>query len=225
MYQVIGEDTEGSFQVQRRYKEFRLLRQFLSDRFPGMYVPPIPPKKATGNKNDEFIEARCFYLNMFFKQMVRIPYLLESEELNNFIRPSNDVSKALTFMPKMSNQKLLERLTEYYTVEYPKGELNFEDSNDLTAAFNLKINDFGYQCRKNIQFLGKFKETVDKMRENFDGEWASDTRLNQFFFDYEKSVLTNYLLGIQNKDDDEKQSEQDNSQRQSKDQRSIIDSE
>jgi hypothetical protein len=46
-----------------------------------MYVPPIPPKKKMGNTSQEFIEARCFYLNMFFKQLVRCPYLLESEEL------------------------------------------------------------------------------------------------------------------------------------------------
>ena len=75
----------------------------MSERFPGMYVPPIPPKKTMGNKDQDFIEARCFYLNMFYKQMVRCPYLLESDELANFIRPQKEVTRALTYMPKMSN--------------------------------------------------------------------------------------------------------------------------
>jgi hypothetical protein len=32
-----------------------------------MYIPPIPSKKAIGNKNNAFIEERCFMLNMFIK--------------------------------------------------------------------------------------------------------------------------------------------------------------
>jgi len=81
VYTVLGEDANGRFEIQRRFKEFYLLRNVLSQRHPGLYVPPVPPKKKMGNTNQEFIEARCFYLNMFFKQLVRCPYLLESEEL------------------------------------------------------------------------------------------------------------------------------------------------
>ena len=29
----------------RRYKEFNLLRDVLKERFPGLYIPPMPPKK------------------------------------------------------------------------------------------------------------------------------------------------------------------------------------
>ena len=60
------------------------------------------------------------------------------------------------------------------------------------------------------------------MQQQFDGEWGSDSRLNAFFFDYEKSVLTNYLLSLQNKEDEE---EKQNKQMKSKDQKTIIDSE
>lgn len=41
-----GMDNEGQFEVFRRYKEFHLLRNVLVQRFPGLYVPPIPPKKT-----------------------------------------------------------------------------------------------------------------------------------------------------------------------------------
>lgn len=102
VYTVIGRDRNGPFEIQRRFKEFNLLRQVLSQRNIGLYVPPIPPKKKVGNTSQEFIEARCFYLNMFFKQLVRCPYLLESEELQLFIRPHMDVERALTYLPKLS---------------------------------------------------------------------------------------------------------------------------
>ena len=53
---------------------------------------------------------------MFFKQLVRCPYLQESEELKLFVRPQQQVHRSLTFIPKMSNQKLLEKLTPYYSI-------------------------------------------------------------------------------------------------------------
>lgn len=46
VYTVFGVDKEGPFEVQRRFKEFYLLRQVLVTRFLGLYVPPIPPKKT-----------------------------------------------------------------------------------------------------------------------------------------------------------------------------------
>jgi hypothetical protein len=39
-------DSEGMFEIARRYKEFNLLRTVLVERFPGLYVPPIPHKKS-----------------------------------------------------------------------------------------------------------------------------------------------------------------------------------
>jgi hypothetical protein len=48
------------------------------------------------------VEERCHLLNMFIKQLVRCPYLLESEELKLFIRPHIDLEKALTLLPKLS---------------------------------------------------------------------------------------------------------------------------
>ena len=117
VYTISGTDHHGPFQEQRRYKEVRLLRQVLVERFPAMYVPPIPPKKSMGNKDRAFIEDRCFFLNMFFKQMVRCPYLLESEEFALFLRPNNvTVTRALTYLPKLTSKKLHDRLEMYYKV-------------------------------------------------------------------------------------------------------------
>lgn len=45
IYTVIGTDENGDYQIQRRYKEFYLLRTALLQRFSGFYVPPIPGKR------------------------------------------------------------------------------------------------------------------------------------------------------------------------------------
>lgn len=45
-YLVTGVDPHGQFQVRRRFREFLLLRNKLVERFLGIYVPPIPSKRA-----------------------------------------------------------------------------------------------------------------------------------------------------------------------------------
>jgi len=43
-YTVVGHDRLGRFEIFRRYSDFAVLRELFVDRFPGMYVPPVPPK-------------------------------------------------------------------------------------------------------------------------------------------------------------------------------------
>jgi hypothetical protein len=49
VYTIFGEDSQGRFEIQRRFREFYLLRNVLYQRHPGLYVPPTPPKRKTGN--------------------------------------------------------------------------------------------------------------------------------------------------------------------------------
>lgn len=45
-YTITGEDIKGSFEAQRRYKEFNALQVLLNLQWPGCFVPQIPAKKA-----------------------------------------------------------------------------------------------------------------------------------------------------------------------------------
>ena len=83
--------------------------------------------------------------------MVRCPYLYESEELKLFLRPTMDVERALTYLPKLNNQKLLEKITPFYSM---MGDI---DSRHL-QPLNLQINEFCLQCKRNLNFMEKFKE-------------------------------------------------------------------
>ena len=87
VYTITGQDNEGTFEVFRRYKEFDIFRTVLIARFPGLYVPPIPPKKAMDKTDKRVVEERSQLLNLFIKQLVRCPYLYDSEEFHLFIRP------------------------------------------------------------------------------------------------------------------------------------------
>jgi PX domain len=45
VYKMSGKDHLGEFEGFRRYSHFNLFREILITRFPGLYIPPMPPKK------------------------------------------------------------------------------------------------------------------------------------------------------------------------------------
>jgi hypothetical protein len=88
LYVVRGVDFQGRFEILRRFSDFWALRTSFVDRFPGLYIPPLPGKQKLGNKKAEFVDERCFLLNMFIRQLARCPYLAESQEFFIFVRPT-----------------------------------------------------------------------------------------------------------------------------------------
>lgn len=46
MYEVCGYDREGDFKEMKRYSDFDKLRKVLISRWPGFFIPAIPPKQS-----------------------------------------------------------------------------------------------------------------------------------------------------------------------------------
>jgi len=102
-YTVTGVDSEGKFEVQRRYKEFDALRLALLDRWPGCYVPAIPEKQMTGDKEDAFVEQRRSLLERFMRECGKYEYLLESKEFKIFTRGGQgEIDGVLKTLPKQT---------------------------------------------------------------------------------------------------------------------------
>lgn len=68
-YEVKGTDEDGPFEGRRRYNDFFHLRQVMLVRWPGVFIPPIPPKKNFGNKEDSFLSERMVFLERFLKKI------------------------------------------------------------------------------------------------------------------------------------------------------------
>ncbi len=68
-YRVSGVDpkTNKPFSVMRRLRHFYALRECLVYKYPALYIPPLPRKKAVNNLADETIQLRVFLLNRFIK--------------------------------------------------------------------------------------------------------------------------------------------------------------
>ena len=44
-----GSDKNGDYESFRRYSEFLTARTILVNRWPGVYIPPLPPKQTVVN--------------------------------------------------------------------------------------------------------------------------------------------------------------------------------
>ena len=75
-YEITGYDMKGDFQMRKRYSDFYMLRQALRERWPGYYIPAIPPKKAIGNLEVDFIRNRMMHLDNFLKQLGQFEFLV-----------------------------------------------------------------------------------------------------------------------------------------------------
>lgn len=80
-YRIKGHDSLGDIDVTRRYKEFFLFREVMYQRYPGIFIPPIPPKQATGNQKENFVEERMYFLDQFLRKIARTYYLAKSPEV------------------------------------------------------------------------------------------------------------------------------------------------
>jgi hypothetical protein len=80
--------------VKRRFSEFLLLRESLTQSYQGVFVPPVPAKTYAAN-TDRKIAERKFMLNRFIKELVKNPILLESPEFGLFMNPVNDFKDAI----------------------------------------------------------------------------------------------------------------------------------
>lgn len=86
----------------------------LEERWPGVPIPNLPPKKAIGNKDVKFINERRFYLERFLKKISPFDFILDSQEFLLFSRPKQggDIEKMLGALPRLTGSQLVEKYEE-----------------------------------------------------------------------------------------------------------------
>lgn len=94
-YTVTGQDSQGKFEVIRRYNEFHILHVTLTSRWPGCFIPCIPEKQILGDKEDGFIEERRSLLDRFIRECAKFEFILESQEFKIFARQTGEVGDSL----------------------------------------------------------------------------------------------------------------------------------
>jgi hypothetical protein len=72
--------------VERRYSDFVWFSERLAIFYPGIIIPPLPPKNSLGRFGDRFVEARRVALEKFINKVVKHKRLGSFSDLETFVR-------------------------------------------------------------------------------------------------------------------------------------------
>ena len=181
--QYTMDGTDITEPLTRRYSDFFSLYEKLLQRWPGIYIPRVPPKKITGNMDPSVIRTRMRLLNRFCLNLSNIEYLYKAEETNIFRNNIPDVANAINKLPELSLSEILTRMKEAFP-EYNEnydiivGKSKFETFETFLTA-----------CEKKI---GEFKSSVDSASEKRDADKKHFLELVKGFTNYEKDNMMIY---------------------------------
>ncbi|CAD8056925.1 unnamed protein product [Paramecium sonneborni] len=185
VYTIKGMDKNGQFDIQRRFSDFKTIRSFLLTKWPGCYIPPVPPRKAFGNLEQQFIDERRLMLEDFLKKIATLKYLWYSEEFQVFLKTPGEIEKALLSVPKITNEEIINKYQDAFS-DLSGREINRE--------IIQKINDFKAYIQKISPMVQNFKQIAKNIAEAKSSFQASLIHfITVFIPEYENNVLLEYV--------------------------------
>ena len=172
-YTILG--TKISKPIERTFKEFIILREKLVERWPGIIIPSISLK--------ENIEMRIDMLNAFCKKIYQKNYLFNSEEVNIFLKQSNDWVKNLNSLEKLNYERLIKKYSGIFTSFDDNFDTQYEKGEQDKFYKDLKENLTNLENIKNLFFSSLEKYKLNHSHYNI---------IENIFSLYEKDLLSEY---------------------------------
>ena len=186
-YTLTGKDI--NIKVSRRYSDFNYLYDELVQRWPGVYIPRIPPKVYTKNTDKEKVKRRMRLLNRFCLQLSSIPYLYNCEETNLFKSVSDDVTNQIYYLSELSIEQILERMKKAFP--------DYDEDYDVFDGI-IKLNEKNEYIKKSIKNFETFKKTVSTSIDKREAEKEKYEEILKGLVDYEKGTLLAYTNNQEN---------------------------
>ncbi|MCQ2817506.1 MAG: hypothetical protein MJ252_09605 [archaeon] len=186
VYNLRGKFSEKEFN--RRYNDFFTLRETLTKRWPGIYIPGIPPKKLFGKNDRTTINLRNRTLNKFCGKIANIHYFEESEELKIFLNPNladTEVSRTLSNLPNYNYQNILNNYEKYFS-NYAQSQGEFNDN--IYQQFNSYLDSW-------LKLIKSYKDKMYSFAEERAGYTHNSKDVLDSLEDYEKKTLVEYVNG------------------------------
>ena len=178
--------------IYRRFSDFYSLREKLVERWPGIYIPNLPPKVAVGNLEKKVIETRTRVINDFCHKISKFKFIVDSEALQIFLIKSIDVSKVINNLPKLNYDDILFR----YKKAFPN--INPGTENELEKYLKCVNNAIPFMKKILINLKG-FQESIIETMTQKENEINYYFNLLNVFEDYEKYTLMEYVNNDENK--------------------------
>ena len=175
--------TDITEQMSRRYSDFYALYEKLLQRWPGVYVPRIPPKKITKNTSRKMIKRRMRLLNRFCLNVSNIYYLYSSDETALFKGNTPDLANAITKLPDLSTEEYLAKLKDAFP--------QYNENYDILIGKG-KINEFDNFLKKSLKNIEVFQKSVESAVEKREHEKKRYVELINGLVDYEKNGMISY---------------------------------
>ena len=186
-YKVTGKLVKEP--IYRRFSDFYSLREKLVERWPGLYIPNLPPKLTMGNLEKKVIEMRTRVINDFCHKISKFEFILDSDELQIFLIRCNDVSKSISNLPKLNYDEILARYKKIFSDVVQK----LEEENCELENYVKKINDAIPFMKKMLLNLKGFKKSIISTEENKEKEINYYYDLMNVFRNFEKLTLMEYV--------------------------------
>ena len=180
-YTLNGTDIVGK--ITRRYSDFFALYEKLVQRWPGIYIPRIPPKIITKNTSRKRIKRRMRLLNRFCLNLSEIDYLYNCDETSMFKGNNQEVATLINKIPEMTLEETLLRMKGAFP--------NYNENYDILLG-KPKIIDFDNFLKKYLKTIELFQKTVDIAVEKREQEKKKYYELINSYVEYEKNSILPY---------------------------------
>ena len=172
--------------ISRRYSDFYALYEKLVQRWPGVYIPRIPPKMIAKNTSRKNIKTRMRLLNRFCFNLSNIDYLYKCDEATLFRGNAPEVANVINKIPDITLDEAVTRMKSTFP--------DYNDNYDILTG-KPKINDFDNFIKRYIKSIELFQKTVDNAVDKKENEKRKYVELINGFVDYEKNSILNYTEG------------------------------
>ena len=176
--------------VSRRYRDFDALRRKFVERWPGVFIPNIPHKKAMGATDKDIVGLRIEMINRFLKKLSNIDYLFNSDEMELFLQNSNNVPKTLDNIKEDSYQELLKKYSQVFT--------DYDDNFD-TITGKTEQDNFYKQLTVMYRKLRTFRAFIFQERERFKEVQKNYIAVINMLSNYEKEIMKIFVNDDENK--------------------------
>jgi len=187
VYVIKGFDGQGPIEISRRYSEFAMIREVLVIRWPGCFIPPLPPKDIMQKvqMQEPFIQERRAALDLFLRKMSEVPVLYNSQEFQVFLRfPGSNFISQIKPMKRIVFEEMLSRYASNFQ------HLANIPSKDEARIIISRFRSFLAKMQGRLNIMKNHsKEIVRAKRSFYHGMGTFQTEVASV---YEKEVLAEY---------------------------------
>jgi len=185
IYIIKGFENHGPIEVARRYRDFAMLREVLLIRWPGCYIPPLPPKNIFNKLEAQFILERRAGLDAFLQKISDIFVLYHSQEFQLFLKFSG---KDFISEVKPMKKVLYEEMVHRYATNFQ--HLSYIQTGDEAKILISRFKSFLGKMQGKFQTMRQLsKNAVQAKKAFYTGMGNFQTYVASV---YEKEVIAEY---------------------------------